>query len=135
MKESIRHGGVLRCDMVKVVETKDDIVFKNECSERFVTYSVSSLVRAQAANADWARVKVKLVKWPGNPPASDNKKVDLCPKHSALVMSSESELKAKREADKTKRKEEREAKKKAAKEARPKKPRAPRKKKGTPASP
>lgn len=134
MKESIRHGGVLRCDMVKVVETKDDLVFKNECSERFVTYSVSSLVRAQAANADWARVKVKLVKWPGNPPASDNKKVDLCPKHSALVMS-ESELKAKREADKTKRKEEREAKKKAAGEAKPKKLRAPRKKKGTPASP
>jgi len=106
MKESIRHGGVVRCDMVKVVETKNDIVFKNECGERFVSYSVSSLVRAQAANADWARVKVKLVKWPGNPPAGDNKKVDLCPKHGALVMTTD-ELNAR----KLKLKEERKAEK------------------------
>jgi hypothetical protein len=87
MKESIRHGGVLRCDMVKVVETKNAIVFKNECEERFVSYSVSSLVRAQAANADWARVKVK---------------VDLCPTCSALVMSAEDhrKLKDQRKAEK-----------------------------------
>jgi hypothetical protein len=107
--------------MVKVVETKNDIVFRDECSERFVTYSVASRARAQAANADWARVKVKLVKWPGNPPASDSKKVDLCPKHSALVMTTD-ELKAR----KLKLKEQRKAE--------PKKPRKPRKK-GSPASP
>ena len=126
MKESIRHGGVVRCDMVKVVETKKTIAFKGECEERFISYSVSSLVRAQAANADWARVKVKLVKWPGNPPAGDNKKVDLCPKHSALVMTTD-ELKA----HKLKLKEQR----LAAKKNEPKKPRKQRAKKGSPASP
>jgi hypothetical protein len=130
MKESIRHGGVVRCDMVKVVETKKTIAFKGECEERFISYSVSSLVRAQAANADWARVKVKLVKWPGNPPAGDNKKVDLCPKHSALVMTTD-ELKA----HKLKRKEQRKAEKLVAKKNKPKKPRKPRQKKNAPASP
>jgi hypothetical protein len=129
MKESIRHGGIVRCDMVKVIETKDDIVFRNECDERFISYSVASLVRAQAANADWARVKVKLVKWPGNPPAGGSKKVDLCPKHSALVMTT-AELKAR----KLKLKEERKAEK-LAKKSKPKKPRKQRGKKGSPASP
>ena len=129
MKESIRHGGVVRCDMVKVVETKKTIAFKGECEERFISYSVSSLVRAQAANADWARVKVKLVKWPGNPPAGDNKKVDLCPKHSALVMTHEEH-----KAHKLKLKEQRKAEK-LAKKSKPKKPRKQRGKKGSPASP
>jgi len=126
MKESIRHGGVVRCDMAFVDGEQN---FKNECSERFVTYSVASLARSQAANADWERVKVKLVKWPGNPPAGDNKKVDLCPKHSALVMTTD-ELKA----HKLKRKEQRKAEKLAKKNA-PKKPRKQRAKKGSPASP
>jgi hypothetical protein len=126
MKESIRHGGVVRCDMAFVDGEQN---FKNECSERFVTYSVASRARAQAANADWARAKVKLVKWPGNPPAGDNKKVDLCPKHSALVMATE-EYKA----HKLKLKEQRKAEKLAKKNA-PKKPRKLRAKKGSPASP
>jgi hypothetical protein len=91
---------------------------------------VASLVRAQAANADWARVKVKLVRWPGNPPAKDSKKVDLCPKHSALVMTTD-ELKA----HKLKHKEQRKAEKLAAKKNKPKKPRKPRQKKNAPASP
>lgn len=126
MKESIRHGGVVRCDMVFVDREQN---FKNECNERFVTYSVARLARAQAAVADWSRVKVKLVKWPGNPPAGDNKKVDLCPKHSALVMTPEEH-----EAHKLKLKEQRKAEK-IAKQSEPKKPRRPRKQKGAPASP
>jgi len=126
MKESIKHGGVVRCDMVFVDGEQN---FKNECRERFVTYSVASLAREQARRQDWVRVKVKLVKWPGNLPAGDNKKVDLCPKHSALVMPHEEH-----KAHKLKLKEQRKAEKLAKKNA-PKKPRKQRAKKGSPASP
>lgn len=115
MKSSIKHGGVVRCDMVTVRETKDDMIFEHDCSERFVTYSMSSFARKQAAEAGWARVKVKLVTWPGLPPMDDNKLTDLCPEHAKLVITLE-EYKAKRKAA-------REAKKAEAKAAKPKKPR------------
>jgi len=130
VKLPIKHGGCVRCEMVTVVETKNDIVFKKACGESFVTYSVSRLVRAQAANAGWTRPKVKLVKWPGNPPAGDNKKVDLCPKHGALVMTLE-EYKA----HKLELKEKRRAETKPKPKPKSDKPARPRKKKEAPASP
>ena len=36
MKSSIRHGGIVRCDMATVRETKDDMIFDDECEERHV---------------------------------------------------------------------------------------------------
>jgi sRNA-binding protein len=134
MKSSIKHGAILRCDMV-FVDAEDN--FKNECRESFVTYSVSSIVREQAVNADWARPKAGRVKWPGNPPCANAKKVDLCPAHAALIMSdaevkqARTEAKAKRKAERELAKAERKAAKKAAKLA-AKKPRAPRKRKTAP---
>jgi len=126
MKSLIKYGGILRCDMVTVTKDQD---FKKPCQEIFVTYSLSNLVRAQAANADWSRVKARLVKWPGTPPVADAKKVDLCPKHSAQVMTV-AELKA----YKLQLKEQKKAEKKP--KIKPDKPRAkPRKKKEAPASP
>jgi len=85
VKTSIRYGGVVRCDMVSVRETKDDVIFEHACDEKFVTYSMTGLARAQAAFAGWIRVKAKCVQWPGTPPVSDGKKVDLCPKHRGLA--------------------------------------------------
>jgi hypothetical protein len=115
MKTSIKFGGVVRCDMVTVRETKDDMIFEHECSERFITYSESKLARGQAANAGWGRIAAKLVQWPGDPPMDNNKKADLCPEHAKLGITPE-QYKAKRKA-------EREAKKAEAKAAKPKKPR------------
>jgi hypothetical protein len=138
MKSSIKHGGIVRCDMV-FVDAEEN--FKNECQEAFVSYSVASIVREQArsANPPWSRPKAGRVKWPGNPPCANAKMVDLCPTHSALIMTDEEvkqakiEAKAKRKADRELAKAERKAAKKAAKlaakAAAEKKPRAPRKKK------
>jgi hypothetical protein len=113
MKSTIKHGAIVRCDLVTVVETETEVVFRNQCSEKFVTYSVSRLVRQQASDRKWLRVKAKLVRWPGQPPIADGKKVDVCPKHAKLVMTEDDHK----------------AKKKAAKEkAAAAKPKAPRKK-------
>jgi hypothetical protein len=118
MKTPIGYGAILRCDIVTVVDTEADLTFKDRCDERFYTGSISSLVRIQARNAGWARVKTKLIKWPGLPPQADHKKVDVCPRHAALVMTPE-ELKAIRQAAKEKAKAERETRR----AAQPKSPR------------
>jgi len=81
----IRHGGVVKCDMVTVTETESDVFFENECEERFTTYSLLSRARKQAKEAGWVRKKVARVAWPGLPPAADAKKVDLCPAHALCV--------------------------------------------------
>lgn len=66
---TIRHGGVLKCDIPK-------------CEERYTTYSVVTKVRVQAANAGWARVKGKSIQdHEGHILATGAKKVDLCPTH------------------------------------------------------
>ncbi len=66
-RRTIRHGGVVACDMPK-------------CSSTFTTYSVVSLARAQAADAGWARIKGKSVKDDEGHILRDGaKKVDLCP--------------------------------------------------------
>jgi hypothetical protein len=107
MKSTIRHGAVLKCDMVTV--SKDGTKHTHKCKEpSFISYSVSSFVREQAANVGWVRPKVGRVKWPGQPPMADAKKVDLCPEHAALVMSDE-EAKAAKEKRKAERKAERAA--------------------------
>lgn len=62
---TIRNGGVLKCDMPKCVAT-------------FVTYSVVSKVREQAAADGWARVSGKSVKDRDGHILS-TKLVDLCP--------------------------------------------------------
>lgn len=117
-KSSIRHGGVVRCDMVTVIETPKGFAFTEECEEKFTTYSVSKMAREQALGAKWVRVKVSRVKWPGNPPAENSKKVDLCPGHAKLAMSEE-EYKANKVALRAAQK----AELAAAKAARPRKPR------------
>lgn len=77
----------------------------------FTTYSVVRLTRLQAATLGWVRPKVKFVRWgAAKPPAGDNKLVDVCPLHSAAVMTGD-ELKAKRIADKAARAAKRAAKK------------------------
>lgn len=135
MKSSIKHGAIVRCDMV-FVDAEDE--WKNPCDEPpFISYSVASIVREQAKNADWSRPKAGRVKWPGNPPCANAKKVDLCPKHSALIMTDDEvkqakiDAKAKRKAEREQAKAEKKAAKKAAKLAAKaeKKPRALRKKK------
>lgn len=118
MKSSIRHGAVVRCDMVTVVDTPSGIAFTNECETRFTTYSVSKIARTQAELATWARVKVRLVRWPGQPPAKNSKKVDLCPDHAKLVMT-EDEYKVIKATELAARKAERTA----TKIAKPRKPR------------
>src|SRR5512147_2323009 len=112
MKTSIRYGAVLKCDMVTV--TGGGTMHRHQCDEKFISYSVSSMVREQAAEADWAREKVGRVKWPGEPPMADAKKVDLCPKHAKLVMTDE-EHKAAKEKRRAERKAERAAAKAEAK--------------------
>lgn len=108
MKTSIRYGAVLKCDMVTV--TGGGTMHRHQCDEKFVSYSVSSMVREQAASAKppWVRTKTGRVKWPGEPPMADAKKVDLCPKHGKLVMTDE-EVKAAKEKRKAERKAERAA--------------------------
>lgn len=46
MKKTIRHGGVVRCDVPN-------------CPETFTTYSVSRLARRQAADVGWTRPKLR----------------------------------------------------------------------------
>jgi len=108
----IRHGGMVRCDMVTVAKH----AWTKPCQGVFYTYSVASLARPQALRAGWTRPKVKFVRWPGLPPAGDNVKVDLCPTCSALVMSAEDhrKLKDQRKAEKlaAKLEKKRESKKK-----------------------
>ncbi len=115
MKSSIRHGGKVCCDMVFVDRDEN---WKNECRETFVSYSVSSIVRIQAANAGWSRVKAKFVKWPGLPPMGPGKRADLCPDHGKLVMTDEEYKKSKDEAKAKKKAERDELKKVIAKDKR-----------------
>ncbi len=62
---TIRHGGVVKCEMPG-------------CTQRFVTYSVASKAREQAANAGWARVSGKsIIDRDGH--ILSTKLVDLCP--------------------------------------------------------
>ncbi len=49
MKTTIRFGATLRCDMPG-------------CAALFTTYSVSSLVRKQAAHEGWARLPASQVR-------------------------------------------------------------------------
>lgn len=81
----IRHGGVVKCDLVHVHEVRGNLVFDPLCDETFTTYSMASLCRKQAANVGWVRVFVRKVKWPGDPPSAGAKKVDLCPAHANLA--------------------------------------------------
>ncbi len=81
----IRHGGVVKCDLVHVHEKNGNLVFEPLCEEAFTTYSMASLCRRQAAAVGWIRVAVRKVKWPGDPPAGPAKKVDLCPAHASLA--------------------------------------------------
>ena len=91
-KRSIRHGGVVSCDMQTVVETPNSITTKDRCPETFTTYSESRLARGQAQNEKWTRVKAKRVKWPGISPTKPSCKVDLCPGHSATSIKTDAEL-------------------------------------------
>lgn len=64
---TIRHGGVVKCDMPK-------------CEQRFTTYSVVAKAREQAASAGWARVRGASVQdHEGHILAEKGRKVDLCP--------------------------------------------------------
>jgi hypothetical protein len=112
MKSSIKHGGLVSCDMVHV----HDDEFTDECEQRFISYSVSAIVRAQALNAGWDRVAAGHVKWPGEPPCANGKKVDLCPLHAHLVMT-EAEYQAKRKAERAQMKAEKAADRAKAKAA------------------
>lgn len=122
MRRNNRWGATLCCDVLKRIETDEEILDLEQCESKFNTNSVSSLVRAQAAEAKWIRTKVKFVRWPGMPPMADGKKVDICPKHAKLVMT-EDEYKAKKKAEREKAKAEKKAARAAAKAAAPKKPR------------
>ncbi len=66
-RHTIKNGGVVKCDMPK-------------CGASFVTYSVASKAREQAANAGWSRVNGTTVKDPDGHILS-TKLVDLCPGH------------------------------------------------------
>ena len=125
MRSKVRHGGALRCDMVHVRETTAEVLFEKQCPRTFVTYSMASLTRAQAAHAGWVRVKAGLVKWTGEPAAGPQQKVDLCPDHAGMVLT-ESERKAAKEkerADKKAAKAKVANEAKAAKKVTPEKPR------------
>lgn len=68
-RRSIRHGGVVACDMPG-------------CRETYTTYSVVTLARGQAARAGWHRVRGSTVRdQGGHLLASGSAKVDLCPEH------------------------------------------------------
>jgi hypothetical protein len=117
---SIRHGAVVKCDLVTVRETPLSVFFENPCKETFTTYSIAGLARSQAAKDGWARVKAGKVKWPGMPIAAPSKKVDLCAGHASLVMSDE-EYKIHKKAQRAALKTETEL----AKVKKPRKPRKP----------
>lgn len=83
MKQSIRHGAVIKCDMATVVDEPNIYVVKDACmAPPFTSYSMAPLVRGQAAAAGWGRVKCSRVRWPGAAPGKASKKVDLCPDHA-----------------------------------------------------
>lgn len=46
MRQTIRHGGVVKCDVPG-------------CKEQFTTYSVVAKAREQAANVGWTRPKLR----------------------------------------------------------------------------
>lgn len=118
MKRTNRYGAVVCCDVLKRVETEEEIIDLDQCDATYHTNSVSSVARAQAKDRKWVRTQVKYVRWPGLPPMADNKKVDVCPNHAKLVMTVD-EYKAKKKADREAAK----AARAAARRAAPKKPR------------
>lgn len=97
-KISIRHGAVIRCDIVHVRETATEIIFENECKSQFVTYSVPAVARKQALTAGWQRTKIRYVTWTGEPPGEPKKKVDVCPDHAACVLTQDEYKRRKKEA-------------------------------------
>ena len=125
MKRSIRYGAMIQCDMVTVSDNGTE--HTDQCYVRFISYSVSSIVREQASAGGWARVRVDRVTWPGEPPMSDAKKVDLCPMHAKRVISEEEakaakakrrdEAKAQHKAERAAARSEKKAEKKRQKEA------------------
>jgi hypothetical protein len=101
-----------------VTVSKDGTKHTHKCKvPPFISYSVSSFIREQAINVGWVRPKVGRVKWPGQPPMSDAKKVDLCPEHAKLVMTDDEVKahKAKIKAEKKVARDEARAEKKAEK--------------------
>jgi hypothetical protein len=103
MKLRVKHGGGVRCDEAFVDGEGD---FKDECRKTFISYSVPSMTRGQAKDVGWMHVQVKLVRWRGNPPAANSKKVDICPEHTKQVMSP-AEYNEHKKAEREKRKAER----------------------------
>ena len=73
-RRSISNGGVLACDA-------------DGCPEKFTTYSMLSLTRAQAANVGWSRVPATAAMDEKGKVVANGfgkKKVDLCPKHKPV---------------------------------------------------
>ena len=60
MKRPIRHGGLITCDV-------------KGCTEKFLTYSVATLVRTQAVREGWALLPFAFY------PTAGRKKIDACP--------------------------------------------------------
>lgn len=60
MKRPIKHGGLITCDV-------------KDCSEKFLTYSVATMVRQQAEKTGWARLAFAFY------PIAGRKKIDACP--------------------------------------------------------
>ena len=85
MRRAIRHGAVIVCDIDK-------------CANTFVTYSMGSLARKQAAFLGWSRVKLNmLADWKELELGSDGrKKLDACQRCTADVTRAH----AKRQEDK-----------------------------------
>lgn len=64
MRSKIRHGGILVCDAPG-------------CSQKFVSYSFVTMIRAQARSSKWGRVPA----WQIDDAASPTRKFDVCPRH------------------------------------------------------
>lgn len=96
MRQSIRHGGILKCDA-------------EGCGVQFISYSFVSLIRAQAKLAKWRRPLSKHVRWSADPVVEANRRVDLCPDHSSWIIPPEeykAERAKQRDADRVARKAE-----------------------------
>jgi hypothetical protein len=124
VKTRSRYSSIIRCDIVTVIDTPTDVLYEDKCDKMFHTNSVTSVAREQAAGSGWQRVPVGRVRWPGDPPAADAKKVDVCPEHRGLVITKEEaatarkERKAKEKADaKAEKKRQRDEARKVARAA------------------
>jgi hypothetical protein len=91
VKLKIRHGGGIQCDYPR-------------CSQKFVSYSVPPVIRAQAKAAGWDYVCSWQLKAIEDHPRY---KKDVCPKHAAVAQATKAERPQILAADRAKRKAER----------------------------